>query len=253
MSVRRRIADRGRMASISGPRVVCGLDSSHHAPAVLACASALAQRIELPLDVIHAPEPGDPARVLLDALAEDAVLCVVGARGQGPLRAALLGSVTGELVEEAPCPVVVVPPEAQLPELDERPAIVCRLDGSVDDRPALDAAVWLADRLSGSLAAVNLPGRLAVPTSSTRMLLDDDLEELGVSAVVHVESGAAAEQVAAVAEEHGAALIVAGWDGHVLVPGAVAGRLAARSRVPVMIVPPRVHVRPVTAREAGVA
>jgi nucleotide-binding universal stress UspA family protein len=42
----------------------------------------------------------------------DADLVVVGHGGRGPLRAALLGSTTYELVHRAPVPVVVVPDDA---------------------------------------------------------------------------------------------------------------------------------------------
>ena len=43
----------------------------------------------------------------------------MGSRGYGPLRAVLLGSVSGRLVREAACPVIVVPRgvEAPLEEL----------------------------------------------------------------------------------------------------------------------------------------
>jgi hypothetical protein len=46
------------------------------------------------------------------AVDEDALLIVVGSRGQGHLRQALLGSVSGELGRRAPCPVLIVPPGA---------------------------------------------------------------------------------------------------------------------------------------------
>jgi nucleotide-binding universal stress UspA family protein len=54
---------------------------------------------------------GDPARALIEETkgAEDASLIVVGSRGQGAIRSAILGSVSSQLVREAPCPVVVVP------------------------------------------------------------------------------------------------------------------------------------------------
>lgn len=45
------------------------------------------------------------------AAAENAEFLVVGSRGRGPAKSALLGSTSSELVAEAPCPVVVVPPE----------------------------------------------------------------------------------------------------------------------------------------------
>jgi nucleotide-binding universal stress UspA family protein len=55
-------------------------------------------------------EVGFPAEVLADvADRENAELIVVGSRGQGPFRAAFLGSVSNELIGVARCPVVVVP------------------------------------------------------------------------------------------------------------------------------------------------
>lgn len=49
-----------------------------------------------------------PARGLLDA-AGDADLLVVGARGMGGFRGLLLGSVSQQVAQHAPCPVVIVP------------------------------------------------------------------------------------------------------------------------------------------------
>lgn len=44
--------------------------------------------------------------------AEDAEVIVVGSRGRPPVRAALFGSVTADLMGVARCPVLVVPPAA---------------------------------------------------------------------------------------------------------------------------------------------
>lgn len=49
-----------------------------------------------------------PARGLLDSVA-DADLLVVGARGIGGFRGLLLGSVSQQVAQHAPCPVVIVP------------------------------------------------------------------------------------------------------------------------------------------------
>jgi nucleotide-binding universal stress UspA family protein len=51
---------------------------------------------------------GDPAETLV-ALSRDLDVLVCGSRGYGPLRAALLGSVTRRVTAEARCPVVVLP------------------------------------------------------------------------------------------------------------------------------------------------
>jgi nucleotide-binding universal stress UspA family protein len=53
---------------------------------------------------------GSPARRLCEA-AEGADLLVVGARGLGGFRGLLMGSVSQQVVQHAPCPVVVVVPE----------------------------------------------------------------------------------------------------------------------------------------------
>lgn len=54
---------------------------------------------------------GFPADRIADvAEEEDAELVVVGSRGRGAFKAALLGSVSTELIGLARCPVLVVPP-----------------------------------------------------------------------------------------------------------------------------------------------
>ena len=57
---------------------------------------------------------GDPVGELT-AQSESADLMVIGSRGYGPLRAVLLGSVSGRLVREAACPVIVVPRGVEKP------------------------------------------------------------------------------------------------------------------------------------------
>ncbi len=51
---------------------------------------------------------GHPGSVLLDE-AQSAILLVVGSRGRGEFAGMLLGSVSHQVLQHAPCPVVVVP------------------------------------------------------------------------------------------------------------------------------------------------
>ncbi|MBF4134125.1 MULTISPECIES: universal stress protein [Streptomyces] len=60
-----------------------------------------------PVPIRATAERGHPATVLVRA-AEGARLLVVGNRGRGEFREALLGSVGLQCVQHAPCPVVVV-------------------------------------------------------------------------------------------------------------------------------------------------
>ena len=54
---------------------------------------------------------GRPADVLL-ALSETVDILVIGSRGYGPLKAVLLGGVSGQVIRSAACPVIVVPRRA---------------------------------------------------------------------------------------------------------------------------------------------
>ena len=69
-----------------------------------------------PQVLIGAPEPE------LAEQSEHADLFVVGSRGYGPHRAVLLGSVSGRLVRDAACPVLVVPRGVAAPLEDLFPA-----------------------------------------------------------------------------------------------------------------------------------
>jgi nucleotide-binding universal stress UspA family protein len=62
-----------------------------------------------PLEVRPRVTQGHAADVLLQA-ARAALLLVVGSRGHGTMTGMLLGSVSHQCVQHAPCPVVVVPP-----------------------------------------------------------------------------------------------------------------------------------------------
>jgi nucleotide-binding universal stress UspA family protein len=52
----------------------------------------------------------------LEAASARLDLLVLGSRGYGPLRRVLLGSISSQLVERCPCPLIVVPRGSQLSE-----------------------------------------------------------------------------------------------------------------------------------------
>lgn len=60
------------------------------------------------VDVVFSPIHGHAAGALIDA-SDGADLLVVGRRGLGGFKALLLGSVSGDVVHHARCPVVVIP------------------------------------------------------------------------------------------------------------------------------------------------
>jgi nucleotide-binding universal stress UspA family protein len=64
---------------------------------------------ELPSDLERRAEIGDPAdRILALCEEADAELVVLGSRGRGSLKSALLGSVSTKVAASAPCPCVIV-------------------------------------------------------------------------------------------------------------------------------------------------
>jgi nucleotide-binding universal stress UspA family protein len=93
-----------------------GYDGKTEAGHARTVAAALAEELGASLETITVPgdggsEPADPGEAA-GALVErsrDLDLLVVGSRGYGPVRHALLGSVTMELLKRAACPVLVVP------------------------------------------------------------------------------------------------------------------------------------------------
>jgi nucleotide-binding universal stress UspA family protein len=57
---------------------------------------------------------GDAAQTLIDT-SQNLDLLVCGSRGQGPIRSAVLGSVSRRVTAEAQCPVLVLPPGVTAP------------------------------------------------------------------------------------------------------------------------------------------
>ena len=134
-----------RCVKVKGP-VICGIDDSNSAAGAIAVARELAQRYGLPLIYAHvldgkgggdapkrrlhevaarapadvAIDNGHPAdRLVAFARERRASFLVVGNHGPG---SSLLGSISADVSRRASCPVVVVPPTAEVAKPQEMAA-----------------------------------------------------------------------------------------------------------------------------------
>jgi nucleotide-binding universal stress UspA family protein len=213
---------------------------------------------------------GRPASSLLtEAEQMKPDLIVVGSRGHGPFASILLGSVSTELVDHAPCPVLV----ARRSTLER---VVIGTDGSPSAQQAIDVMnrwPWLgslpitvasvAPRVESWASAVS-PALIAEwpqalgdmdreaqelarrsADTAVRMLVDG-----GHAATAEVRCGDAADQLIAVADSRGADLIVVGSRGLTawsrLLLGSVARKVVLHARQSVLVVR---DVRPAAASD----
>jgi nucleotide-binding universal stress UspA family protein len=246
---------------------IAGLRDDHEARA-----RTLVSEVQAELAVSFAPGIRDigitvdvssepAARALLDR-AEGAALLVVGSRGRGAVRSAVLGSVALHCVTHATCPVVVVHPTAEEPGASR--LVVVGADGSPESRAALVAGVDEAARTGAEVevVATYVPAdywtdlsSIAIPTAAqihadleerTRRLVADvlaDRSDPGIAApAVRIEilPGPAADVL--VDRARAADLLVVGSRGRGafrgLLLGSVALHCAMRAPCPVMVVHP---------------
>jgi nucleotide-binding universal stress UspA family protein len=180
---------------------------------------------------------GDPIQGVLELVAgRGARLLVTGTAARVGLGRLLIGSVTGELATQSPCPVIAVPRAAAL---EEPGPVLAGHDGSEHGLRAARHAAALAAQLGRDLVLVHVakPGDELVRPD--RELADDlyaaakaaprsaarDALELTVN-VVH-ESGDPADTLVRVARERAAALIFAGTRGRNALSSALLGSVSA--------------------------
>ncbi len=177
---------------------------------------------------------GRPASAIVDeARAWQADLLVLGNRGHGPIASMVLGSVSAEVVDHAPCPVLVVRDE----QID---SIVLAEDGSpgaaraalalrtwpvfrglpVDVISVAETAVpWNAGMAAGLYDEVMVSYAQDVETAraSTRALAQESadlLRSAGAAAVPHLLEGDPAHEIVEFARARPRSLVLVGTRGH---------------------------------------
>jgi nucleotide-binding universal stress UspA family protein len=223
-------------------------------------AAAVPGGFDVPVHVVVVA--GAPAEQLVDR-AGDADLLVVGSRGRGGVRSALLGSVALHCAARARCSVVVVHPASS----GTVGPVVVGLDGSEPSRAALSTAADQAAGLGVDVVAVVAHERpnhwsdlYAVPAPATAEIHERALGR-GEQLVADVLGAGAAEKQPAVRilakdgpagnvlveQAEGASLLVVGSRGASRLAGLALGSVAlhcvVHARCPVMVVRPALPPR----------
>lgn len=123
-----------------GAGMVLDTDELRSAATELAAQGAATARDLGATDVETAADVGNPAEVVVDH-AEGARVLAIGNRGRGPLLSTLLGSSAYAITAHAPCPVVVVRSETELPNSEHR--VVVGFDDSDRAAKAADYALFV--------------------------------------------------------------------------------------------------------------
>ena len=220
-------------------------------------------------------QSGSVVSVLADA-GRRASLLVIGNRGEGAVRRALFGSVSGSLTSDPPCPMVIVPPTAApaREELVGR-AILCAVR---DERNALaaHAAAKLAGALGQALALAHVIPRTAAasagagPPGATLMLPTPEEREaafhmlgriarplsanVGCDIELHVVDGAPGPQLDRLAAAEHASMVAVGASERGPLAAALAGapacHLMRHGQRPVLVYPRARNTRGLRERSA---
>jgi nucleotide-binding universal stress UspA family protein len=218
---------------------------------------------------------GRPASAIVEEARDfGADLVVVGNRGHGTLETMLLGSVSAEVVDHAPCPVLVA-------RNGRIRSILFAHDGSDSaDHAALVLREWPIFRdvpvTVISVADVALPWSAGIAPGIYDEVLEsynasvdearrqheemaqavaDQLRDVGYKVMTEVREGNPAEQIVAYVKAHPIDLVVMGTRGHTglarLLLGSVARRVLVHAPTSVLVVREKAHVGPVDVPAGG--
>jgi nucleotide-binding universal stress UspA family protein len=180
---------------------------------------------------------GEPlAELLRLQQAHDARLLVTGSAARSSVERILQGSISADLVRQAPCPVVIVTDDMRLP--DPGP-VVAGFDGSEDSLRAARHAAAFAAALRQELVLVHVvaPGETGVrPDEELARELDEAARACTAAATpepgepsfeVVVAHGDPSELLIEAADARGASLVVVGNRGRGALTAAILGSVSA--------------------------
>ena len=207
----------------------------------------------------HLVEGGVPQEIVGLAETIGAGLIVVGSRGHGGIRRALMGSVSDSVVRHAHCPVLVVRDgESERDFLPGR--ILLAVDGSEEASTAAQTAAELAERTDSELHVVHVGevepvfhperhgyrARYEELQEEARRLLEEQVGEIEAAGVTvsraYLRMGRPDEEIVGLAEEIGADLIATGSRGvggmRRALMGSASDSVVRHAHCPVLVVRP---------------
>jgi nucleotide-binding universal stress UspA family protein len=210
-------------------------------------AGALLGELKANLNLNFEALRGSTAGALLDRVTPDSGL-VLGSRGRGGFAGLLLGSVSRECIEHAPCPVMVIrqEPDSWVPR-----SILVGHDGSRSSDRALEWAVQLASSTGSEVIAAHVwqtassevrPRLQQRLSAAARQSVEGWAQEVSSDVRPLDVEGEPRMELIDLSHRLGAGLLVVGRRGEgtvrALRMGSVASYLVTTSTVPIAVIPP---------------
>ena len=203
--------------------------------------------------------------ILEEATASGASLIVMGTHGRSGIEHMLLGSVAEKVLRKAPCPILVVPPHAEMVSVAGAPVfrrILCAVDFSTSSLLAVNWALELAQEADAKLTLLHAI-ESSVALREAVFSTDADVDRMHAAAeaeylrrlralvpadarmyctlTTRVDEGKPAREIVRVAAAEDADLIVMGVEGRgavgLLVFGSNTNEVIRSAACPVLVVP----------------